>query len=566
MKITCIVGNSYQPIIAKATKSLGFELALYSIQRLDDQPGRLEVALESCAESDLIFIHRGSDPIWDEIGPKMKEIGENTAIVCLGYDPSYWLLSTAPAEVVVTANAYLTYGGEGNVCNMFLYLCKELLDVDNAFDPPIPLPWEGAYHPNAPRTFENIGQYLEWYKPDDKPTVGLLFSRFSWANNLLDVEDELIRALEQQGMNVIPVFSYSVRDLELGTRSMAEVVSDYFLNDDEPRIAAMVKTVPFFLGQEAKSMGEAKSNKKGISLLKRLNVPVFEPILSYHMNLDEWENGIGLSNDIGWSVAMPEFEGMIEPIIVGAGSKRGEYDERTPIPERCEKLAGRVKNWVALAKKPASERKVAFILHNNPCASVEAAVGGGAHLDTIESVALIMNKMAEAGYSLEDIPETGKELIETIMDRKAISEFRWTPIEEIVAKGGVLAYQTKEEYVKWFEALTPQVKDRVCEAWGNPPGEEKDGIPAAMLYQGKIVVTGVLYGNCVVAVQPKRGCAGTRCDGQVCKILHDPDVPPTHQYMATYRYLEEVFGADVLIHVGTHGNLEFLPGKGVVLF
>jgi len=96
-------------------------------------------------------------------------------------------------------------------------------------------------------------------------------------------------------------------------------------------------------------------------------------------------------------------------------------------------------------------------------------------------------------------------------------------------------------------------------------GRERDGIPAAMLYQGKIVITGVQYGNAVVCVQPKRGCAGARCDGQVCKILHDPDVPPTHQYMATYRYLEQVFGADVLIHVGTHGNLEFLPGKGVGL-
>lgn len=565
MKITCFVGNSYLPIIAKATKRLGFELALYSTQRLDDQPGRLEDALKSCAESDLIFIHRGGDAIWDEIDPQLKDMGERIPIVCLGYDPSYWLLSTAPAQVVVTANAYLTYGGEGNVSNMFLYLCKELLDVDNAFEPPLPLPWEGAYHPRAPRVFENIRQYLEWYKPDGRPTVGLLFSRFSWANNLLNVEDELIRELEEEGMNVIPVFSYSVKDQELGTRSMAEVVSDYFLEDDKPRIAAMVKTVPFFLGQEAKSIGEAKSNQTGISLLKRLNVPVFEPILSYHMSLEEWENGIGLSNDIGWSVAMPEFEGMIEPIIIGAGSSRGEYEERTPIPDRCEKLAGRVRKWIALAKKPVSERKVAFIFHNNPCASVEAAVGGGAHLDTIESVALIMKRMAEAGYSLEDIPETGKQLIDTIMERKAISEFRWTPIEEIVSKGGVLAYQTKEEYESWFDNLTPQVKDRVCEAWGNPPGEEKDGIPAAMVYDGKIVVTGVDYGNCVVAVQPKRGCAGTRCDGQVCKILHDPDVPPTHQYMATYRYLEDIFGADVLIHVGTHGNLEFLPGKGVGL-
>ncbi|MBC7219815.1 MAG: cobaltochelatase subunit CobN, partial [Hadesarchaea archaeon] len=324
-------------------------------------------------------------------------------------------------------------------------------------------------------------------------------------------------------------------------------------------------TIPFFLGQDARSVGDSKSNRTGIDLLKRLNVPVFEPIISYHMTLEEWESSIGLSNDIGWSVAMPEFEGVIEPIIIGAGGRHDEYIERAPIRERCERLAMRVRRWIELARKPVSQRRVAFILHNNPCASVEAAVGGGAHLDTLESVARIMNRMVEAGYSLENVPATGGELIENIMNRKAISEFRWTTIEEIVAKGGVLAYQTKEEYERWFNTLSPTVRDRVCEAWGNPPGEEKNGIPAAMLYQGKIVITGVRYGNVVICVQPKRGCAGARCDGQVCKILHDPDVPPTHQYMATYRYIEESFGADVIIHVGTHGNLEFLPGKGVGL-
>jgi len=565
MRITCIVGNPYLPIIAKANKHLGFELKLYSTKRFDDLPDQIEDALKSCRESDLIFIHRGNDQFWDEIEPELEKIGKSTPIVCLGYDPSYWLLSTASTEIVVTANAYLTHGGEGNVRNMFLYLCKELLGMDVEYELPNPLPWEGAYHPDAPNYFKSINEYLEWYNPDDRPTVGLLISRFYWANNLLDVEDELIRTFEQQGMNVIPVFSYSVRDVELGTRSMAEVVSDYFLKDDCSRIDAMVKTVPFLLGQESKGIGKAKNNQTGISILKRFNVPVFEPILSSHMTLEEWANSIGLSNDIGWGVAMPEFEGVIEPIIISAGSKQGEYDQRTPIAERCEKLAMRVKKWVALAKKPVSARRAAFIFHNNPCASVEAAVGGGAHLDTLESVARIMNRMADAGYRLENAPDNGKELIDTIMDRKAISEFRWTPIEEIVAKGGVLAYQTKEEYETWFDTLSPSVKDRVCEAWGNPPGEEKDGIPAAMLYQGNIVITGIQYGNCVVAVQPKRGCAGTRCDGQVCKILHDPDVPPTHQYMATYRYLEDIFGADVLIHVGTHGNLEFLPGKGVGL-
>jgi cobaltochelatase CobN len=86
-----------------------------------------------------------------------------------------------------------------------------------------------------------------------------------------------------------------------------------------------------------------------------------------------------------------------------------------------------------------------------------------------------------------------------------------------------------------------------------------------MVHREKIVVTGLSFGKAVVCVQPKRGCLGARCDGQVCKILHDPACPPTHQYLATYWYLGEVFGADAIVHVGTHGNLEFLPGKSVGL-
>jgi cobaltochelatase CobN len=191
-------------------------------------------------------------------------------------------------------------------------------------------------------------------------------------------------------------------------------------------------------------------------------------------------------------------------------------------------------------------------------------VGGGAKLDTLESVARVLAQMHDAGYQV-DVPESGKALIDEIMGRKAISEFRWTSASEIVAKGGCLDKLDVERYLHWFERLPRPIRERLCEAWGAPPGEEKDGIPAAMLHEGKILITGLRLGNAVVAIQPKRGCAGTRCDGQVCKILHDPTVPPTHQYIATYRWLEEEFGADGIVHVGTHGNLEFLPGKSLGL-
>lgn len=115
-----------------------------------------------------------------------------------------------------------------------------------------------------------------------------------------------------------------------------------------------------------------------------------------------------------------------------------------------------------------------------------------------------------------------------------------------------------ELYLSDFSILTEEARQKMIQTWGFPPGD-------AMTANGKILITGLSFGNAIVAVQPKRGCFGARCDGAVCKILHDPECPPTHQYLATYYYFTSIFGADAIIHVGTHGNMEFLPGKGTAL-
>lgn len=563
-KISTIMWNSYVPMLAKANGKIGFDLKIFSARTLEENPGKIEEALKSLEEAELILLYRTNDLFWEGIEKRLKELGKRILIVCLGNDPSLWMLSTVKPGILATAYSYLVINGEENFKNMLLYLGKEVLGMDLKPEPPKQVAWEGLYHPDAPAYFESIKEYLKWYKPDAGHTIGILFSRHAWVNNSLDIEDLLIKELENRGLNVIPVFTYSVKDEELGTKGMFEVVQENFIENGRSRIDALIKLSPFFLGQKRSNISETGSASSGVELLKKLNVPVFQPVISSYKSLEDWESSNGLSNDIGWSVAMPEFEGVIEPMIIGANSLNVDYMQRMPIKDRCAKLAQRVLKWVTLREKPIHERKVAFILHNNPCAGVELGVGAAAHLDSLESVARILIKMKEAGYNISS-PASGKELIDNIMEKKALSEFRWTPIQEIVKHGGALAMIKKEEYETWFNTLSIKVRDRVTGAWGAPPGEEKNGIPAAMVFENKIVVTGVSYGNAVVSIQPKRGCAGSRCDGQVCKILHDPDVPPTHQYLATYRYLEDTYGADVLVHVGTHGNLEFLPGKGVGL-
>ena len=553
MKLVSITWSSELPHLMQGARELSFNLEAWSYTQLDD-PVQLEKCLKSLKSAQMVLIHPSNDPCWDEIIPSLSP---STPVISFGRDPSLWTVANVPMDTTLTVNRYALFGGRKNFKNLLKYACNQALKTSFQLEPPEEILWQGLYHPRAETAFATVDEYLEWYQGKERSWVGLIFSRTSWANEDLKVVDAAILELEKE-FDVLPAFCFGMGDSDLGAWSSVEVAKRFFSG----RVEAIVNLQPIF---------RSRNSDEALQTMKALNVPIFHPAVVYHKTEEEWKDDVhGLSSsEVGWSVAMPEFEGVIEPLMIGATSRSemdgAQIEKHVPIPERVSKLARRVKKWVALKNKPVSERRVAFILHNNPCVSVEASVGGGAHIDTLESVARIMDRMVQAGYSLQSPPKTGKELIETIMARKAISEFRWTSIEEIIKRGGALALLSEEEYRQWFDLLSPVVRDQMIEAWGRPPGEEKDGIPAAMLYQGKIVITGVEYGNALVCTQPKRGCAGSRCDGQVCKILHDPQVPPTHQYLATYRYIESCFGADLIVHVGTHGNLEFLPGKSVGL-
>ncbi len=592
MKITAIVWNSHAEILCRAAETLPWlTLRLYPAKSLEDSPERQAQAMADLRGSDAAFLYRATEPFWDDLEADLKDAGKSVPTVCLSYDPSLWGLSTARPELVQDAHRYVTFGGIQNVAAMLKALTREFggpefteLDVP----PPAPVPWEGLWHPCMPtsggarRHFASLPEYLAWYTDHcagrpmaDGPWVGLVLGRHYWVGETLEVEQLLISDLEEQGLRVVPIFTNTIKDDGLGNKGALGWLREVFLAPDAPRPSAVIKLVSFFLGHARSAAGNQEdAAASGVAALKELGVPVFQPVFSSSKSVEEWQNDPqGLGSEVAWSVAMPEFEGVIEPVYLGGGSKYesaatgAALERRVPVAERSLRLARRVAAYIRLAQKPVGERKVAFILHNDPCASVEATVGGAAKLDSLESVARILAAMKGHGYSV-DPPATGAALIETIMGRKAISEFRWTTVDEIVQKGGALAQLPEETYLRWWAGYPQAVRQRIAAAWGDPPGREVNGVPPAMIHDGKIVITGVAYGNAAVCVQPKRGCAGSRCDGQVCKILHDPDIPPPHQYIATYRWLQDEadgFGADVLIHVGTHGNLEFLPGKGVGL-
>lgn len=556
MRLTAVTWASDMPLLAEAASSMGIDLKGWSVQQILN-PECLLNCIRSLKEADLILLHPTQDGALDQV---LASIDGTMPVISFGLDPDLWKHSNQPPRIVSTVNLYILYGGSENIENMLRYLGREILGLDYDYELPKATFWEGIYHPDSAQAFSTIEEYMEWYRPRipcHRSTVGVLFFRTYWANSDLEVVNALIRELEKD-LNVIAAFCLSLGDRDLGARSSGEVMWEFF----KGRVDAVVNLQSLF---NAGCLGDS------VQVLKDLDVPVFHPLTAYHKTEEEWmESSYGLtSSEVGWSVAMPEFEGLIEPILAGTavwgGTKGGEYELHQGISERVLKIGRRIRKWIALRIKPVSERRVAFVLHNSPCASVEASVGSAAHLDSLESMARILQRMAESGYLIDSPPPSGEELIRNIMEKKAISEFRWTTVEEIVSRGGALDLVKAADYEAWFETLPEDARDRVCQAWGKPPGETRNGVSASMIYKGDIVVTGVRYGNAVVSVQPKRGCAGSRCDGQACVILHDPEVPPPHQYLATYHYLQDSFGADLIVHVGTHGNLEFLPGKSVAL-
>jgi len=553
MRIRSITWASDVALLLEAAKNVGMDLKAAVASEFAGEDAAAQCR-EFLSDAEVILLHPSHEGPWDDIADSLDG---SVPTVSFGRDPSNWVISNVPLDAVAAVNQYIVYGGLENGENMLKYLGKELLGLDLKYDPPEERLWQGIYHPDAPEAFESMEEYLAWRPPLHDHAVGLLFFRTYWANGDLDIVDAFVRLLEDE-FDVIPAFCFGMGDKDLSAKSSGEVTEEFFLG----RVDAVINLQSIF------HAGNVDASR---DVLRRLGVPVFHPLTVYHASEDEWRSDIhGMkSSEVGWSVAMPEFEGAIEPVIAAVatmGSIDGaDFESHRPLDERVRRIVSRVGNWIRLRDKPVGERRVAFILHNNPCASVEASVGSAANLDSLESLTRIMNRMVDAGYSITNPPETGADLVKEILDRKAISEFRWTSVKEIVNKGGAIALMSGEDYEGWFETLPAEARRKVSDAWGDPPGEEKDGVPAAMVFDGKIVITGVRYGNVVVSVQPKRGCAGSRCDGQVCKILHDPEVPPPHQYLATYHYLEEVFGADVVVHVGTHGNLEFLPGKSVAL-
>ncbi|WP_088335809.1 cobaltochelatase subunit CobN [Methanopyrus sp. KOL6] len=445
-------------------------------------------------------------------------------------------LNTVPSSVVERAAEYLEKGGKENLENMLRFLASEVLGIQTSYDPPEEKPWDGVYHPDlgyAEHASELLGEM------DGEPVIGVYTSRESWIWENTEIPDALIRAVEDEGAAAIGVFTKPGRG-----RPIHELLSE----DGDAIVDALLVM---------KKPSLKRGYERGFESFEKLGVPVLNAVVSWYTDRESWmESERGLSPaDVAYGVSLSELQGRIDPVLVGTKCDRGGFE---PLPRRCRLAARRAIRWARLRRKDPAERRVAVVLNNGICSGGEAKIGAAMGLDTFESLARLLQRMAEEGYRLDWVPKDGRELEREFFRRKAFNEFKRTHVEDIVASGGVVDLVPLDKYLEWFEELPEELQERMVETWGEPPGD-------SMVLDDHLIIAGIRTGNVFLAVQPKRGCAGTECNGRVCKILHDPHCPPTHHYYAFYRWIRDEFRADVLLHSGTHGTLEWLPGKSVGL-
>lgn len=566
--VTLIIGY-HSPVIAllrKLQPRLGDAGQFIQILSPDTAPSYIE----AIRGSKVVFLYTHTLP--EEVE---KAIAESSAQLIVSASENYAHLARGNQEAASRAIMYFKAGGEENLHSLLLYLLYLAGIVGEEPPPPKELPWHGVWHPRL-GVYEDVDEYLRSYGMASRPLVGILYYRSLWLYGNRKPLEALIEALEAEGLGVIPVFTTGYRNELTGEPSAEDTIRRFFLGSQGPIIDALIDMLSFFLLDHGRyssmSVGDKFRVAHGVKLLQRLGVPVFKPIREFYQDENEWlsnSQGVSYFTQV-YEVVMPEVDGAIEPILASTSIRVEDYKLYKPYHPHVRLVARRVKRWVTLRRKKPGERRVAIVLNNPPCRQVEASIGMGLGLDAPESVARLLARLRSLGYDLGSggLPTNGQELVELMLQKRATSEFRWTPVEEIVRRGGYVGMVDLETYMEWFMELPEQARREMLKWWGDPRDILSGRVQrlfAGAVYDGKFVIPGLRFGNVVVMPQPKFGCAGAACDGRVCKILHNPRIPPPHQWLAAYRWVTRVFRADLILHVGTHGTLEFRPGKGVGL-
>jgi cobaltochelatase CobN len=454
-------------------------------------------------------------------------------------NPEFAAVSTVSPAILQDTLNYLQAGGYSNFGSLLFYLSDHLLMTGFGASPAIPLPEHSIYHPDLPENAD-ISDWLKYRNPA-LATIGITFYRAHWITGNTEFVDAIIRSLEDRNVNVLPVFTSSLK--AVNSESGRPFAFEFFQSSGV-RIDVLINTISFAITD----IQPAGTVSKPLESLTRLDVPILQAITS-GMSQGPWESSArGLNPlDTAMNVAIPEFDGRIITVPVSFKEKGKETKGYQPVEDRVQRVTGLAVRFARLHHLSNADKRIAFIFTNSNTKASQ--VGNAVGLDAPASLMNILHAMDAEGYVIKNLPATGNELIHNVIDRCSYDENYLTPEQLSNAAGHV----TCDQYAEWFEELPALLRQKMTKQWGPPPGE-------TYVHDGNIALAGLDLGNAFVALQPPRGY-GMDPDA----IYHQPDLPPTHHYYALYRWLRDGWGADAIVYVGKHGTLEWLPGKGIGL-
>lgn len=440
-------------------------------------------------------------------------------------------------------DGYIYKDGYANMENFIRFIGSELEDVyieySPAADPDIPD--HGIYHPDAfPRIFKDITEYLDWYADygynESAPTIGIIATNKIVKQPLFaTADDAIIRNLESKGCNVI----YST--YEVCTDDV-----DYFSRNGTVLVDCIISLKGFYL-----NYGD---QEKGVEYLKKYNVPVLKAVEDASQTPSQFNDsvrGLGLMM-VPYQVIQPEIDGCIEYIWTAGYVKdlATEQNYYEPSISQVDWLCDRAISWANLGRVDNPEKKVSIIYYNHEGGKNDI---GATYLDISSSFTLLLEEMRAEGYDVGNgsIPN-GSEMIDLFIESRNVGT--WAPEElEKVVNSGKVTLVSVDDYLSWYNDLPEDVRSDVEATWGEAPGE-------IMVYEGNFVIPTVQFGNVNFIPQPTKAWLSDES-----LLYHNKSIPSTHQYLATYYWINNVLDADAIIHFGTHGTLEWFPGKEVGL-
>ncbi|WP_255335941.1 cobaltochelatase subunit CobN [Methanosarcina sp. KYL-1] len=457
-----------------------------------------------------------------------------------------------------------------NAEKLLIYLSKEYGNNTELTDgweltggSSVTIPSMGIYHNGSDvRYFSNLQEYLEWYSTAseghrvydrNKPTIGIWFHRDFIGEGNLEPVDALIGDIESKGCNVIAGFD------------TFDDVQDFYCDaNGTPLVQCMISYKSFGLCQNNSRTPSAY--EYGINQLKLLNVPVLKAIAVTESDVASDANRGIPSSAVSRETLGPDRDGIFEYIYIARNVKdeTGVSHPRA-IPSQINWIVNRSINWAELKLKGNQDKNVALIYYNYPPGKDNI---GASYLNTVQSMQDLLVRMeSDKDYTVRDLPENATELLDRIQSHGR-NVGSWAPGElKVLVEAGIesgdMVFLPVETYRQWFESELPQeLRDSVLEEWGTPWEGDLDPEKSPMIWENEtgryVVIPTVRYGNIWLMPQPSRGFMQNEN-----AMYHSSILPPTHQYIAFYLWLNKnnEWQPDALVHVGTHGTHEWLPGS-----